>query len=240
MDKTEWISATEAAKRLSTNYQKLNQLAVQGHVQKRLTDAKFPWPLIKEQYEKWMGNRREQVVYTNGNLDQQIADSLNNNGQSPAPDIDNSDIAVMDQKQVAVDYNNLSVGEQIIMAIQNRTKGAEGTAYAWSRALKEAIGARSAMLELLEQEGKTLKREEVETWLYTVSRHNRDIWLNWPQLVANEIAEELNVDANLLYGILIRLVRVNLDRIATLPSEFGQHSASSVSEGAEATGDTAA
>lgn len=242
-EKTEWISAAECARRLSTNYQKLNNLAIQGHMQKRMRDQKFPWPLAKEQYDKWMGNRREQVVYSSGDIDKELSEGLAKNTQSPAPQYDtetDDDVPVMDRKDTGVDYNNLSLGEQVIHSIQNRIKGSEKLSYSWSRALKEAIDARSAMLKLLEQEGKTLERAAVESWLYNVSRHNRDLWLNWPQLVSNEIAEELGCDSNILYGILNRLVRENLDRIATLPTEFEQHNDGSVSEGAEAPADIAA
>ena len=198
-EKQEWISGSEVGKRLGVPPQRIGALAASGVLPRRFTDQKYPWPATSETYARWDAEKRGQVLYTNGNFDKQLSDL---NTQSPAPPIDKSDPPVMDAKQQAVDYANLSVGEQVINAIQQHTKGAEGTAYAWSRALKEAIAARSAMLELLGQEGKTLKREEVETWLYNISRHNRDIWLNWPQLVATEIAEELNVDANLLYGIL--------------------------------------
>ena len=241
--KQEHLSPTEAGERLGCSRQRLNRLAIDGIVSKRMTDGKFPWPRVKEQYAEYLGNRREQVVYSGGNIDQELSDGLAKNAQSPAPEYDDDDpddVPVMDRKETGVDYNNLSLGEQVIHSIQNRIKGSEKLSYSWSRALKEAIDARSAMLKLLDQEGKTLERAAVESWLYNVSRHNRDLWLNWPQLVSNEIAEELGCDSNLLYDILIRLVRENLERIATLPTEFEQHNDGSVSEGAKAPTDTAA
>lgn len=147
------------------------------------------------------------------------------NTQSPAPEIpasnDPDDVPVHDRATASiVNFDNLSETEQIIQAIQNNIKGSEKAAYAWSRSLKEAIAARSDLIKLLDLEKKTLERSRVETWLFNMSRHNRDLWLNWPQLVCNEMAEELNIDASLLYSIMMKGVRQNLEKLATLPPAF--------------------
>jgi len=51
--------------------------------------------------------------------------------------------------------------------------------------------------------------------------------------VAVELAEELGIDRRLLYAALLKLVRANLDKIATLPITFGQDATILISEGAK-------
>lgn len=234
-EKQTWLSASEVARRLDSKPQKISGLAMQGILPRRATDGKYPWPATKDTFERWQGNRPERVIYSNGDFDKELSKM---SSETPAPEIDKDDAPLIDMRSTGVDYNNLSLGEQVIHSIQNRIKGSEKLAYSWSRALKESIDARSAMLKLLEQEGKTLDRKAVDDWLYNASRHNRDMWLNWPQLVATEIAEEVGCDSNLLYGVLNRLVRANLDRIATIPAQFESDHVGSVSEGPEAPTDT--
>ena len=235
-EKQEYLRAKEVADRLGISAQRVNKLVLDGNLSRRMTDGKFPWPRVKSQYEIYMETRQPQVIYAGEGIDSVLAKSL----QEMDPNIDPDASPMEPPKKKAMDqsefdYSNLSAVEQIIMSIQNQTKGADQASYAWSRALNEAIKARIKFLELMDMESKTLSKEEVESWLEGISRHNRDMWLNWPQLISNEISEEIGCDSDVLYGILMRFVRENLERIATLPVEFkGQHS-SSLSEGTEAT-----
>jgi len=219
----EWITAGEAAKRLGISVQRLNQLVVQGIASKKLTSGKFPWPRIQQQYEEYKLTRPDKITYTGGNIDMELSQALSNmphaevEGESPGTD----DIPVMDRKsQPQVDKKDLDIGEQIIMAIQNRIKGAEAASYQWARSLNENIKARDAMLELRKKEGTVLERDEVEKWLYNTSRHNRDLWMAWPQTVATEIAEKLGCDSHLLYAALMDEVRKQLTSLATIPGTY--------------------
>lgn len=236
-----YLSADQLAERLGTTRKTINQLAREKH----LTRARglFPWPQAKYEFGIYQQKR---LINQPLLAEKKLRSGIIENEQQMVPivnpdlQISDEDIPKEDDFETSIDKRkkdllNLSFGEQIIDALKKRIDGSENSAFHWSRALNESIKARTSMLEMLEQESKTLKRAEVETWLYNVSRQNRDSWLNWPQRVAVEMAEQLGVDTRLLNDILMKSVRENLERNTTLPSQFGNNSGESISEGAEAT-----
>lgn len=132
-----------------------------------------------------------------------------------------------------IDVRNLNIGERIIIELKNRVKGSDGLAYQWGRSLNEVVKSRKQLIELLQMEGKYLPKKEVEDWVYQTSRQNRDMWMNWPQLISQEMAEELGIDGKLMHDILLRHVRKNLERIATLPEQYKPGTDNEVSGGAD-------
>jgi hypothetical protein len=57
---------------------------------------------------------------------------------------------------------------------------------------------------------------------YKIAKHNRDAWLNWPKIVAVEMAEELGADAKAVNDVLTRLVKEQLESVATLELDAEQ------------------
>lgn len=231
-----FLSAKDFAEKLGTTRKTVNKLAREGHLT-RMRDNSFPWPQAKYEWEKYQQGRQKQRPVLS---QQKLMKSIIENDETDFdnfPTDDNQDqispISNSDQRKK--DLNNLSISAQIIDALQKNIDGSENSAYYWARALNEATKARTSMLAMLDAESKTLKRDDVETWVYNVSRQNRDIWLNWPQRVSTEMAEELGVDARLMNDILLKAVRKNLERVASLPEHYGTNSGSGISEGAETT-----
>lgn len=85
-----------------------------------------------------------------------------------------------------------------------------------ARAKKEMIVAERELIKLRILKGELIDRNEVLNAVETISRQNRDLWLNWPKLVATRIAEDLNVDSGLLYDTLAKEVRAYLEKMATM------------------------
>lgn len=233
-----FLSAQEFADKLGTSKKNVNRLARDG-VLTRLRDKSFPWPKAKYEWQKYLQQReKQQPMLSQKNASKDIIpkkDDLVDDESEDIINIDGDEISDDPIEQRKKDLNALSVGERIIDALKRNVKGAENSSYHYARALSESAKARKQLLEILEMESKTLKTEEVQNWLYQISRQNRDIWLNWPQRVATEMAEQLGVDARLMNDVLMKAVRFNLERIATLPENYGRNSVAGISEGSDTT-----
>ena len=92
----------------------------------------------------------------------------------------------------------------------------ERTILVGAKAKKETIVAERELIKLRILKGELINRNEVLNGVETISRQNRDLWLNWPKLVATRMAEELNVDSGLLYDTLAKEVRAYLEKMATM------------------------
>ena len=85
-----------------------------------------------------------------------------------------------------------------------------------SRARKEAAIAEREELRTQKMKGNLINRAAVLSTVQTIARQNRDMWLNWPKLVAVEYAEEFGVDSGLVYDVLHNGVKEYLHKVATL------------------------
>lgn len=85
-----------------------------------------------------------------------------------------------------------------------------------AKAKKETIAAERELIKLRILKGELIDRNEVLNAVETISRQNRDLWMNWPKLITARIAEELNVDSGLLYDTLAKEVRTHLEKMATM------------------------
>lgn len=194
---TEWLLASEIAKRMGppVNRMKVGTWARSGKISKG-TDSKYPWPLVRDEIRK--------VLNSNKVIDP--------DKRAKAPQVEQARIEVQPEEAI-----KLSASEMVLQELQRGMEGADGRAYQWARAMNEVLKVRKDQLKILEMEGKTVSRQEAENRMFTVSRQNRDIWLNWPQVVAVEMAEELGIDAKAMHDILKKHVRKNLERIASMP-----------------------
>lgn len=196
--KTEMITATKAAKMLASEGHEIThfhigRLAGSGHLTKVINEktgkAEYEWPKLLKDYETYLANRKQQ--------------------QSKAM---SKDVQIK-----ADDAKNTWDTERIIKALEGGMSGSEAKALQWGKAVNELISVKKNQIALLELEGKTISREEVEDYIFRISRANRDVWLNWPQQIAASMAEELGVDGKLMNDVLTKFVRKNLERIATMP-----------------------
>lgn len=234
--KDELIDARTFAERVGTTSKTISLLGARG-ILTRNKKKQYPWPPCRYEWEAYQKGRlidkpllkdlkakKELTKNATADMHEHLAEEH----------IKIEDAAEDSIQQRKNDLKSMSTGEKIIEALKKGVSGSENSAFYWARALNESVKARQGMLELLETESKTLKREEVETWLYQVSRQNRDIWLNWPQRVSTEMAEQLGIDSRMMNDVLMAAVRKNLERIATLPARFGNNSGEDISEGTEA------
>lgn len=212
----EFIKADVVAERLDTTNVNINKLAREGHLTRNKYN-KFSWPEVQQEYIKYLEGRKIQRDTSWKNAGETSIDV----GDLPVDTEQKPEEELSPYEQRKKDLATLSLGEKIVYGLQRRIEGTQDTAYNWGRALNENIKARQSMLDLLEQEGKTLKYNDVEQWLSNISRQNRDKWLSWPQRISTEMAEELGIDARLMNDILLRHVRAHLEKIAELPEHFG-------------------
>lgn len=194
----EWITATELAKRLekqglSVTRNNLGQIAAKGEISRKKkpnsTTWIYPWPKARDEY----------TTYKEKNPIAQKATQAKN--------------VEVDPKEAKDTWNT----ERIIKALENGVPGAEVKAMQWAKSVNELISVKKNQIALLELEGKTISRQEVEDYIFRISRTNRDNWLNWPQQISASMAEELGVDGKLMNDVLTKFVRKNLERIATMP-----------------------
>lgn len=88
--------------------------------------------------------------------------------------------------------------------------------YGAARAIRAAIEAKEAWIKLQKHEASIISRTDAIAQVQLISKHNRDSWLNFPQLVAVEMAEQLGVDSGVLHDLLLREVKDYLFTVATM------------------------
>jgi len=212
-EKQTWITTGEICERLDCSKFLLGGLRKKGEVSFKEKDGKFlwPWPKAQKEFEVAQSKKRQQVA---SNLGRPKFD-LNSN-----------------------EYAHMQAYEKVIAACEMGAKNAPDIAYSYHKAVEQQVKARLASLKLLEAEGKTLEREEVEQFIFTTSRNNRDVWLNWPEIVSVKMAEQLGVPSKKLHDVLKRAVHEQLERNATMPIVINPEDDERVlSERAEASGD---
>lgn len=209
-------------------------------------DGRFIWPDAFDQVKSIIEKKKSYNSFrTEGprvnHKDVPIMDSrVSKTAAAEPPALDSAedfdqDIMQEEIPDAARTEQSMNYVEMIIDRLEKRVKGAEGNAYQFSRALVEAHKAKKMMLETLETEGKILDKQEVETFIYTISRQNRDTWLNWPEQAAHEMAQQLGVDPKMMHDVLHESVRKYLERIATMPESYSSTSDEGIQEGANST-----
>lgn len=195
--KSEWISTAEACKRLDTTKPILGGHKKTGAIdQVRKTPKgvlEWKWPEVQTQYEAAQKVKREKIAANMGR---------------PKFDIN------------AREYQDLSAHEKVIAAIEMGAKNAPDLAYLYEKAIEQTVKTRLASIKLLDAEGRTLTKEEVENFIFTASRNNRDKWLHWPELVSTRMAEELGITPKKCHDVLRKYVRQQLERNSQLPISF--------------------
>lgn len=193
--KQEWITTAELCERLDCSKAVVGRHRKAGKMDAKQKSDKvktllWPWPKAKEQYEAAQKMKREQI---------------NAHAGRPKFDINSAE------------YADLMAWEKVVAAVEMGAKNAPDIAYAYMKAIEQQVKTRLATIKLLEAEDKTLPKEEVENFIFTSSRNNRDVWLNWPEIVSVKMAEELGVPAKKCHDVLKKYVIQQLDRNATMP-----------------------
>lgn len=85
-----------------------------------------------------------------------------------------------------------------------------------AKAKMAAITAERELIKLKREKGEIVDRKEALRTLETLSRQNRDMWLNLSKRVSHEAAEELGVETSLFYDVLHKIIRDHLESIATM------------------------
>lgn len=200
-EKQSWITAAELANRLGTSRAKITQVRKSGFFTCRIKNGtantsrviyEFPWPKVAKQYEDWMAETRHKT---------KSAKELN---------FDLTDI----------NYKDLKSWEKVVLALEQGAKNAPDMATAYMKAIEQQAKTRLNQIKAMKEEGTVLDRGEVEEWAFNVSKSNRDIWLNWPQVVATRMAEELSVEPKKLHDVLKKYVIKQLGRNAQMPETF--------------------
>lgn len=210
-EKQLWITTAELCERLDCSktvigaHRKADRMTAK--VNKSNNTLLWPWPQAKKEYEDAQALKRKQVAANMGR---------------PKFELN------------AREYADLRAYEKVVQACEMGAKNAPDLAYSYFKALEQQVKARLASIKLLEAEDKTLSKEEVENFIFTASRNNRDVWLNWPEIISIKMAEELGVPTKKLHDVLKKYVRQQLERNATLPSAIGRNADPVLPKGSDA------
>ena len=190
-----WLKTTELAEKLKVENR---DTIVQAAAEKKITSKKegginyYPWPQVRDE---WRTHRKEvqkkATKVTAGAVDIKEAE---------ATDVISS--------------------EKLMQLLKDGEPGSDKKTYQWARAMNELIKVKQQQIKLLGMEDKTVDIEDVEKWVFETSRQNRDAWLNWPQVVSLEMAQELGVEPGLMNDILLKHIRKHLDKISRLPDSY--------------------
>jgi len=199
-EKQEWIIASHLGKRLGTSRAIVSQARKAGFLTARVKSGssknfpqyEFQWPLAEREFEKYKQEKRHKS---------KSATELNF-------DVTN------------VNYKDLKSWEKVVLALENGAKNSPDMATAYMKAVEQQAKTRLNQIKAMKEEGTVLDRGEVEEWVFNVSKSNRDIWLNWPQVVSTRMAEELGVDDKKLHDVLKKYVIKQLGRNAEMPDDF--------------------
>jgi len=194
-DAEEWIRAGEVAQRIGEGctMSLVGRYAAKKLLTRNETDKTYPWPKVKQEWY--------------------LARETTN---QKAPSIQEAQIEISSEE-----VTNIINIDRLIELMQEGDTGAPGKAYQYARALNEMIKVRQGQLKIKDSEGRTLDVEAVEKWVFNLSRQNKEFWLNWPEIVSVRMAEELEIDSRKLNAVLKKYVRNNLEKVATLPDEYG-------------------
>lgn len=84
------------------------------------------------------------------------------------------------------------------------------------RARKEALIAEKEEINVAKLKGTVVDKQAAETLVFSIAKKNMESWLQWPNIIALEVANELDVDPSLFRSVLVREVRKHLESSATL------------------------
>lgn len=198
--KQEWITNANLAKRVQTSKTEITKARKNGFLtarvkrgsSKNFPQYEFPWPQAELEFEKYKEQKRHKT---------KSATDLN---------FDVSDVS----------YKDLKSWEKVVLALEKGAKNAPDMATAYMKAIEQQAKTRLNQIKAMKEESTVIDRGEVQEWAFRMSRSNRDIWLNWPQIVSTRMAEELGVDSKLLHDVLKKYVIKQLERNASMPEDF--------------------
>ncbi len=206
---TEWIKALEVGNRTGLSKIHISKLASLGHLT-RNNDFLFPWPQVQEELRAYDQQRKHQ---RGPRVTKADAESL---------DVDEEDVF----RPSALEY-------VLAELRKGQSEHAAGLAMHYGKAIKILVDSKMAQLDLMVKEGKAVSKKLVEDWLFSVSKNNRDQWLNWPQQVSGEMGQRLGVDPRLMNDVLMEQVRKQLERNSTIPLDCPFDLVEGVSEGSD-------
>ncbi len=228
--KTEYIKGVTLAARLGISPPHLTQITKKGIFERDESTKLYEWPRCRDQYKSYTKYQKRPYA----GKDHTRIPFEKPEPRQPNEEYGNEELNPNAGVSENIEEELTASDEVIRLLTERRDDTGADAAYKYARSLNEVVKSKRAVLDLLNAEGKTIQREAVETWLYTKSRQNRDMWLNWPSNVAVEMAERLGVDNRLLNDLLLEQVRKQLDRIATIPETIEPDFIDIVSEGSEA------
>jgi hypothetical protein len=201
---TEWISVEELARRTGSSRRVLSELRRDGHLVNRVKPGspkkspihQFGWPEVESQVKNCQDNKRQALVSAT-RLHFDLTD---------------------------VNYKDMKSWEKVCTALARGSKNAPDIATAYMKAIEQQAKTRLMQIKAMKQEETVLERSVVEDWAYKISKSNRDIWLNWPQVVSTRMAEELGVPSKKVHDILKKYVVKQLERNAQMPDKYDRKS----------------
>lgn len=217
----EQISGSEFRRRLNrngipTSTKDIRHLTRSG-VLRRDAEGYFVWPHCADDLADIKGDRS--IAPQMPNLDE----SIKRRSPNAVERIDRGSKKVDHDDQPNDDYEQrikLNIADddlklpkivlQLINDLNQLKDSALSGTHAYAKTFNELIKARSAQTEMLVRDGELIERAGVEEAAKMSGQHQRNIWMNLPERIAVEFAEEAGIDRRLAYDLLMKHIHATL------------------------------
>ena len=228
----EFITGVEAARRLGINASRVNQLTKTGRL-KVTEQGRYVWPHVKHDYlaGKKYPLRTRQPSPVDGVQRKRSPRPKKKDAppapQGTAPSPPSTDAPTPPSTVFDISLNiksddlvKLEPIELLIEAIKKGEEGALGVSYQYGRTMTELLGVREQQLKILKLEDSIIDRTVAMDYVQKLFQHMRNIFLNLPERVATEFAEEAGIDRRLAFDLLSKYIHKALNECSTTEPEL--------------------
>lgn len=226
----EYITREEAGKRCGVNPSRLSQLLEKGVV-KKTEQGRYVWPHVKYDIEAARKQPyRATQVKPAGKVKR--GPKPKQKGAPPAPEGTAPSTAPTNTPQPPSTVFDISLNiksedlvkpepiELLIEAIRKGEEGALGVSYQYGRTMTELLGVREQQLKILKLEDTIIDRTLATDYVQKLFQHVRNVFLNLPERVATEFAEEAGIDRRLAFDLLSKYIHRALHECSTTEPEL--------------------
>lgn len=152
------------------------------------------------------------VLHPDGSIDAAASDTRRLQATNPAMRRGRSERSMRPVPDAAVD----AVARTLREDGQSVTPTAGGMTYLQARAANEVLKAQERKIKIEALRGTLIDRAKACAAVFRMAREARDSWQNWPLRVAPLMAAELGVDEHVMYAVLVREVREQLQELSEM------------------------
>ncbi len=190
----------------TTSHSSLNNYRMQG-ILTRTLDKKFVWPHCMEDLKKYRDATTG--AYRSARSDRGTTRNkpAQYTGETPEEQPPETEVVPIDPAIAkTISPNDLNL-PSIVLQLSADLRALKGTAlggtFQYARTYNELIKAEKSQTEMLVRKGELVDRKKVEEMARLQASYQRNIWLNLPERIAVEFAEEAGIDRRLAYDLSI-------------------------------------